>query len=146
MVNRLARRGEVVPGSELYGKASENWVHHELRAFVGYREVDDELAYWRLPSGIEVDFVLGDVRLAVEAKASARIDRNHLKGLRSIAPGVSRDRSPRRRVPRAPAPANGRRDRHPAGGELRTPPLERRPPRLIGLPMNRCANHETISP
>ncbi len=85
VVNRLARRGEVAPGSELYGKAFENWVHHELRAFVGYREVDDELSYWRLPSGIEVDFVLGDVRLAVEAKASARIDRNHLKGLRSIA-------------------------------------------------------------
>ena len=85
VVNRLARRGEVAPGSELYGKAFENWVHHELSAFVGYREVDDELAYWRLPSGIEVDFVLGDVRLAVEAKASARIDRNHLKGLRSIA-------------------------------------------------------------
>ena len=85
VVNRLARRGEVVPGSELYGKAFENWVHHELSAFVGYREVDDELSYWRLPSGIEVDFVLGDVRLAVEAKASARIDRNHLKGLRSIA-------------------------------------------------------------
>ncbi len=85
VVNRLARRGEVAPGSELYGKAFENWVHHELCAFVGYREIDDELSYWRLPSGIEVDFVLGDVRLAVEAKASARIDRNHLKGLRAIA-------------------------------------------------------------
>ena len=85
VVNRLARRGEVAPGSELYGKAFENWVHHELSAFVGYREIDDELSYWRLPSGIEVDFVLGDVRLAVEAKASARIDRNHLKGLRAIA-------------------------------------------------------------
>ena len=85
VVNRLARRGEVVPGSELYGKAFENWVHHELSAFVGYREVDDELSYWRLPSGIEVYFVLGDVRLAIEAKASARVDRNHLKGLRSIA-------------------------------------------------------------
>ena len=29
--------------------------------------------------------MLGDVRLAVEAKASAKVDRNHLKGLRSIA-------------------------------------------------------------
>ena len=85
VVNRLARRGEVAPGSELYGKAFENWVHHELSAFVGYREIDDDLSYWRLPSGIEVDFVLGDVRLAVEAKASARIDRNHLKGLHAIA-------------------------------------------------------------
>ncbi len=85
VVNRLARRGELEPGSELFGKAFENWVHHELRAFVGYREVDDALSHWRLPSGIEVDFVLGDVRLAIEARATARITRDHLKGLRAIA-------------------------------------------------------------
>ena len=85
VVNRLARRGELEPGSELFGKAFENWVHHELSAFVGYREVDDDLSYWRLPSGIEVDFVLGAMRLAVEAKATARITSGHLKGLRTMA-------------------------------------------------------------
>ena len=85
VVNRLARRGELEPGSELFGKAFENWVHHELSAFVGYREIDDDLSYWRLPSGIEVDFVLGAMRLAVEAKASARITSGHLKGLRTMA-------------------------------------------------------------
>ena len=31
-VNRLARRGELTPGSQLYGKAFENWVFHELSA------------------------------------------------------------------------------------------------------------------
>ncbi len=35
VVNRLARRGVVKRGSELYGKAFENWVHHELCAYVG---------------------------------------------------------------------------------------------------------------
>ena len=85
VVNRLARRGTLVPGSELYGKAFENWVFHELSAFRDYRELDDELSYWRLAGGTEVDFVLGDMRLAVEAKASARIVRGHLKGLRSLA-------------------------------------------------------------
>ena len=34
VVNRLARRGALSPGSELYGKAFENWVFHELSAFV----------------------------------------------------------------------------------------------------------------
>ena len=85
VVNRLARRGNLAPGSELYGKAFENWVFHELSTCRAYREWDLELSYWRLAGGTEVDFVLGDMRLVVEAKASARITSNHLKGLRSLA-------------------------------------------------------------
>ena len=85
VVNRLARRGPLVPGSELYGRAFENWVHHELSAFRAYRTPDVDLFYWGLAGGTEVDFVLGDMRLAVEAKASARIASHHLRGLRSLA-------------------------------------------------------------
>ena len=85
IVNRLARRGTLAPRSEMYGKAFENWVFHELSACRAYRELDLELSYWRLAGGTEVDFVLGDMRLAVEAKASARITPNHLRGLRSLA-------------------------------------------------------------
>ena len=85
VVNSLARRGELLPGSELYGKAFENWVFHELSAFVSYQEFDGALSYWRLASGIEVDFVLGNMQLAIEAKSSATITRGHLKGLRSLA-------------------------------------------------------------
>ncbi len=85
VVNRLARRGTVERGSELYGKAFENWVHHELAAFAAYTEFDGGLTHWRLPSGVEVDFVLGEMALAVEAKASPVIGRHHLKGLRSLA-------------------------------------------------------------
>ncbi len=84
IVNRLARRGELHPGSELYGKAFENWVFHELTAFSSYQEYDGTLSYWRLASGIEVDFVLGDMAVAIEAKSSAKITRDHLKGLRSL--------------------------------------------------------------
>lgn len=85
VVNRLPRRGTVVRGSEFYGKAFENWLHHELAAYVGYTGFDGELTHWRLPSGVEVDFVLGDMHLAVEAKAARVIGRHHLKGLRSLA-------------------------------------------------------------
>ena len=85
IVNRLARRGALASGSELYGKAFENWVFHELAAYLAYSERDDALAYWRLAGGTEVDFVLGDMRLAVEAKASAKIVGRQLKGLRSLA-------------------------------------------------------------
>ena len=85
VVNRLARRGELLPGSVGYGQAFENWVFHELSAFIDYREWDGDVAYWRLAGGTEVDFVLGDMQLAIEAKAVSRITRDHLKGLRSLA-------------------------------------------------------------
>lgn len=84
VVNRLARRGPLTPGSELYGKAFENWVCHELSAWISYREFDGRLSYWRLAGGTEVDFVVGDMRLAIEAKASAKIVSRHLRGLRSV--------------------------------------------------------------
>ena len=105
IVNRLAKRGALAPGSELYGKAFENWVFHELTAYLAYREIDADLAYWRLAGGTEVDFVLGDMALAIEAKASEKIVGRHLKGLRSLAqehPNVGRrvvvclERRPRR--------------------------------------------------
>ena len=93
LVNRLGRRGELRPGGELYGKAFENWVYHELAAGIDYMEKDTELAYWRLAGGTEVDFVIGDMELAIEAKSGDNITNNHLKGLRQLAreyPGVSR--------------------------------------------------------
>lgn len=93
VVNRLARRGELSPGSELYGKAFENWVFHELCACSAYHESDARLAYWRLSSGAEVDFVVNDLEVAIEAKASARVTSDHLKGLRQLVrdqPSVGR--------------------------------------------------------
>ncbi len=93
VVNRLARRGELLTGSENYGKAFENWVFHELSAYLSYHEVDAGLSYWRLASGIEVDFLIGDMQVAIEAKSTVRTHSDHLKGLRSIImdqPGIKR--------------------------------------------------------
>lgn len=84
VVNHLARRGALRPGSELYGKAFENWVFHELSAHNAYSEAFARLTYWRLASGIEVDFVANDFRVAIEAKATAKVTADHLRGLRTI--------------------------------------------------------------
>lgn len=84
VVNSLAKRGRLELGSELYGKAFENWCFHELCAYRFYREPDAELAYWRLASGIEVDFVLDDLRLAIEAKATRKVRPELLTGLRQL--------------------------------------------------------------
>ena len=85
IVNQLAKRGELRPGSELYGKAFENWVFHELSAHNAYAEAFANLSYWRLASGIEVDFIVNDMQVAIEAKATAKVTADHIKGLRALA-------------------------------------------------------------
>jgi len=84
MVNHLARRGDLHPKSELYGKAFENWIFHELIAHNSYSQAFAQLSYWRLASGIEVDFIVNDMELAVEAKATAKVSADHLRGLRAL--------------------------------------------------------------
>ncbi len=84
VVNMLAKRGPLEPGAELFGKAFENWVCHELTAHAAYSELFYELSYWRLASGVEVDFILGDMECAIEAKGTANISTQHLHGLREL--------------------------------------------------------------
>jgi len=84
IVNHLAKRGELRPGSELYGKAFENWIFHELSSHNAYSEAFASLSYWRLASGIEVDFVVNDMQVAIEAKASSKVSADHLRGLRAL--------------------------------------------------------------
>lgn len=52
----------------------ETYVLHELRAWVQLSGVGGQLAYWRTPSGSEVDFVWtrGSTRVAIEVKAAKR--------------------------------------------------------------------------
>lgn len=85
VVNVLAKRGPLEPGSELFGKAFKNWVFHELTAYSHYRERFFDLSYWRLASGIEVDFVVDGAGYGIEAKATPRVTSDHLKGLRQLA-------------------------------------------------------------
>ena len=84
IVNHLARRGDLHPKSELYGKAFENWIFHELIAHNSYSQAFAQLSYWRLASGIEVDFIVNDMELAVEAKATGKVSADHLRGLRAL--------------------------------------------------------------
>jgi predicted AAA+ superfamily ATPase len=84
VVNYLARRGNLEPASELYGKAFENWVFHELCARNAYSQAFANLACWRLPSGIEVDFIVNDMAVGIEAKATPKVTADHLRGLREV--------------------------------------------------------------
>jgi predicted AAA+ superfamily ATPase len=84
VVNFLAKRGSLLPGSELFGKAFENWCFHELRAYNLYHDIFADFSYWRLAGGTEVDFIINSMEIAIEAKATPKILGRHLKGLRSL--------------------------------------------------------------
>lgn len=84
IVNFLARRGKPEPGSEAFGKAFENWVFHELRCYNQYAERFAQFSFWRLSSGIEVDFIVNDLECAIECKSGTAVRDHHLKGMREL--------------------------------------------------------------
>jgi len=84
VVNFLAKRGNLEPGSELFGKAFENWVFHEIRSYSHYTQLFSDFSYWRLTSGAEVDFIVNDMEVAIEAKATGKVNVDHLKWLREL--------------------------------------------------------------
>ncbi len=84
IVNHLARRGAIQRRSELFGKAFENWVFHELCAHNAYSGALATFSYWRLAGGTEVDFIVNDLEVAIEAKGTANVTADHLRGLREL--------------------------------------------------------------
>lgn len=83
VVNSLAKRGEVLPQSELFGRAFEHWVVLEMRAYLSYSRSDLEMTYWRSLSQYEVDLLVGS-HTAIEVKATSLVQDKHLKGLRAL--------------------------------------------------------------
>lgn len=102
VTNYLARRRPEA-GTPEFGKAFEQFVLMELKAYQAYQNPELDIRYWRTSSGFEVDFILGDMDVAIEVKASERIHSGHAKSLRALleehsvkkAIIVSRERQPR---------------------------------------------------
>lgn len=84
IVNFLAKRKDVLPGSELFGKAFENYIFHELYCYNKYKRKRCEIFYWKLTTGVEVDFIINDMEIAIECKSSRIINNKHLKSLREL--------------------------------------------------------------
>ena len=80
----LCRRGEISLGSELFGRAFEHFIFMELAAYCNYNNSTTPLSYWRTASWLEVDFILGEGQIALEAKATPRVHAGHLGGLRAF--------------------------------------------------------------
>ena len=66
---------------ELFGKAFEHFIFTEILAHNSYKELDYAINFWRTKSGLEVDFVLGEGEVAIEAKSTAIVKKRDLRSL-----------------------------------------------------------------
>jgi predicted AAA+ superfamily ATPase len=80
--NYLARR-QPLTGSAEFGKSFEHVVLMEIRAYQAYRRPELTLSFWRTAAGHEVDFVIGDLDVAIEVR-SGRVHDGDLRGLRAL--------------------------------------------------------------
>jgi predicted AAA+ superfamily ATPase len=83
VANFLAKRGEIIPGGELFGRAFEHFMILEIRAYLSYRRKDHRMSYWRSTSQFEVDCIIGN-EIACEFKSSHCVTEKHLKGLKAL--------------------------------------------------------------
>ena len=81
--NHLARR-RPAPKSSEFGKSFEHFILLELMNFKRYKSPDLDLHYWRTSTGIEVDFILGDMEIAIEVKGSSRVHEGDLRPLTAL--------------------------------------------------------------
>lgn len=84
IVNHLLRRGKIVYKSEAFGNAFEHFIYQEIYAHSHYSGLDYTISYWRTASQLEIDFVLDNHQIALEVKASDRINDKHLRGLKAF--------------------------------------------------------------
>src|SRR3990167_11532395 len=83
VANYLAHRKPSLHTPE-FGKSFEHFILMELKAYQAYRNPELLLYYWRTTSGIEVDFILGDMEIAIEIKASRRVHETDAQALKLL--------------------------------------------------------------
>ena len=84
LVNHLLHRSHLERGTKEYGHAFEHLIIQELIAYIGYTRNGNPLSYWRTYTGIEVDAIIGNAKIAIEIKSTEDVQNKHLKGLRAF--------------------------------------------------------------
>ncbi|MBI4646968.1 MAG: ATP-binding protein [Bacteroidia bacterium] len=84
IVNSLLNRKNIQFPSEVFGKAFEQFIFQELVAHRHYSDIHYNISYWRTASQIEVDFILGDNKVAIEVKGTNQVKSHHLNGLKAF--------------------------------------------------------------
>lgn len=85
IVNHLLHRKNLVRGTTEYGHAFEHLVIQELYAWISYTNSNEKLSYWHTHTGLEVDAIIGDARIAIEIKSVEEVLPRHLKGLKAFS-------------------------------------------------------------
>ena len=85
LTNHMLKRKHIEEGTPVYGHAFEHFVIQELVAYISYTQNENQLSYWRTYTGVEVDAIIGDAKIAIEIKSAREIQNKHLKNLRSFA-------------------------------------------------------------
>ena len=85
ITNHLLHRNQLVRGTSEYGHAFEHLVVQEVMAYMHYLHSEETLSYWRTYTGIEVDLVIGEARVAIEIKSVEEVLPRHLKNLKIFA-------------------------------------------------------------
>lgn len=84
VANHLLHRHNIERGTVEYGHAFEHLVVQEIRAYLSYTQSEEQMTFWRTYTGLEVDVVLGDARVAIEIKSVEEVLPRHLKGLKAF--------------------------------------------------------------
>ncbi len=80
----LQRRSlDILKGKDA-GAAFEHWLLTEIIAYRGLNDLDFSISYWRTKSDLEVDFILGNGEIAIEAKISNHVKKVDLRGLEAF--------------------------------------------------------------
>lgn len=92
IVNQLLHRKQLIRGTTEYGHAFEHLVIQEIIACLHYKHSSERLTYWRTYTGVEVDAVIGDARVAIEIKSTEEVRSSHIRKL-----GIFADEYPQSR-------------------------------------------------
>jgi len=66
---------------EAFGRALEHFILMEIIAYRSYTNGNFEINFWRTKAGLEVDFILGGGKIAIEIKGSGRLEKRALNSL-----------------------------------------------------------------
>jgi predicted AAA+ superfamily ATPase len=67
-----------------FGNLFETFIIQEIRAYLSYKYSNLKLSYWRTTSQMEVDLIVGNMKLAIEIKSTDNLRSNDFKGLRAL--------------------------------------------------------------
>jgi uncharacterized protein len=84
IANFMARKSIKTLAGVDAGRSLEHFIFTEIKAFLGTKELDYTVNYWRSRTGLEVDFVINEGEVAIEVKISRSPALRDLAGLKAF--------------------------------------------------------------